>query len=195
MKNSSTAIIILAAGNSSRMGLPKQLLQFRRKSLLRHAAENALAAHPAELIAILGFDADRMKLELDDLLLREVTNPGWEEGIASSIRMGITSLPSTIDGALLMLCDQPFVTSDLLTRLIAACTAEKPISATDYGQTLGVPACFGRSAFSWLLDLRGDKGAKGIIEQNRTHVAAIAFPEAGIDIDTIPDYKKHLPAE
>jgi molybdenum cofactor cytidylyltransferase len=192
MTNSTTAIIILAAGRSSRLGLPKQLLQFKEKSLLRHVAETALAAQPAEVVGILGFEADRMKHELDDLPVRVLTNAGWEEGIASSIREGITSLPTTLDGALLMLCDQPFVTSDLLRGLISTCTSTIPIAATGYDESAGVPACFNRSLFHELLELRGDVGAKRVIGRHRDKVTTIVFPEASIDIDTISDYRKHL---
>lgn len=189
---SSTAIIILAAGGSSRMGLPKQLLQHRGKSLLRHTAETALATRPSEVVAILGFEADRMKHELDDLPVRIITNHGWQEGIASSIRAGIAEIPVTVEASLMLLCDQPFVTSDLLLRLITACTDEKPIAATGYEQTCGVPACFKRSLFAELLDLHDDVGAKRVIHRDQRRVATVPFPEAHVDIDTLEDYRKHL---
>lgn len=192
MNPSLTAIVILAAGGSARMGLPKQLLQHRGKSLLRHAAETALATRPSEVITILGFEADRMKHELDDLPVRLITNRGWKEGIASSIREGITEIPATVEASLMLLCDQPFVTSDLLLRLITACTDEKPIAATGYDQTYGVPACFKRSLFAELLDLQGDAGAKRVIHREQRRVTIVPFPEASVDIDTIEDYRKHL---
>ena len=189
---SSTSILILAAGNSSRLGLPKQLLQFQGKSLLRHAAEIALATHPAEVACVLGFESDRMKHELDDLAVRLVLNHGWQEGVASSVREGILSLPVTIDSTVITLCDQPFVTSSHLVSLISACGVEKPISATGYENTVGVPACFAHSVFSELLDLHGDAGAKKVINSDPARVNAIPFPEAGIDIDTLRDYQSHL---
>jgi len=83
MTNSSTAIIILAAGSSSRLGVPKQLLQHNNESLLRHSVETALSAHPAEVLIVLGFEADRMEHEVDDLPVRVVLNTSWQEGIAS----------------------------------------------------------------------------------------------------------------
>lgn len=195
MKNSSTAIIILAAGNSSRLGLPKQLLQYKQKSLLRHIAETALVTHPSEVTAILGFEADRMKHELDDLSVRLVLNAGWTEGIASSIREGIGALTPSVEAALILLCDQPFVTEDLLNQLIASCSAENPISATGYEQTAGVPACFGRSLFPELLNLRGDAGAKRVITPHLAKVVKIPFPDASIDIDTLSDYRRYLTVE
>ena len=193
MTNSTTAIIILAAGSSSRLGLPKQLLQLHDKSLLRHSVEVALAAQAAEAVVILGFEADRMRHEIDDLTLRIVVNPTWQEGIASSIREGISSLPLTIDAALLSLCDQPFVTSELLGQLIAVCSEpQNLIAAAEYNNTVGVPACFSRSLFPELLELRGDAGAKRIIELHRQRTVAVPFPQASIDIDTLEDYRKHL---
>jgi len=192
MTASATAIIILAAGNSSRLGLPKQLLEFKGKSLLRHAGEAAIAARPGEVIAIIGFESDRMKHELDDLPVRILRNDQWEEGIASSIRLGLESLPKETQAASLMVCDQPFVTSGLLAGLIAKCTAAKPIAAAAYGGTLGVPACFDRSIFPELLKLQGDSGAKSVIRRDASRTAALPFPDASIDIDTLSDFKKHL---
>lgn len=189
---SSTSILILAAGNSSRLGLPKQLLLFKGKSLLRHAAEVALAARPAEVLCVLGFESDRMKHELDDLAVRFILNKDWQEGVASSVREGILSLPDSADSAVITLCDQPFVTSSHLRLLVSACGIETPISATGYEDAIGVPACYARSVFSELLDLRGDTGAKKVINRDLARVSTIPFPEAGIDIDTFKDFQSLL---
>lgn len=174
------------------MGLPKQLLQLRGKSLLRHVADTALAAHPAEVVGVLGFESDRMKHELDDLPVRIMLNPAWQAGIASSIKEGIASLPGTVDAALVLLCDQPFVTTELLMRLITCCTDKRPIAATGYEQTAGVPACFKRSLFPELNQLAGDHGAKQVIDKDPTRVTTIPFNAANIDIDTLEDYQKHI---
>jgi len=192
MNPSSTSIIILAAGSSSRMGLPKQLLQLHGKTLLRHAADTALAAHPAKVVAVLGFESDRMKHELDDLPVHIVLNPAWQEGIASSLKEGIASLPESIEAALMLLCDQPFVTTELLIRLIVCCTDTRPIAATGYEQSAGVPACFKRSLFPELNQLTGDLGAKRVIDKDPTRLTTIPFDAANIDIDTLEDYRKHI---
>lgn len=192
MTNSSTAIIILAAGSSSRLGLPKQLLQHNNESLLRHSVETALSAHPAEVLVVLGFEADRMKHEVDDLPVRVVLNSSWQEGIASSIKKGIGSLPDQTGGALILLCDQPSVTTDLLQKLISSCTDERPIAATAYNQTVGVPACYRRSIFGELLQLKGDGGAKRIIEQDPNRTAIIPSSQTMVDIDTLEDYQKYI---
>jgi len=133
-----------------------------------------------------------MKHELDDLPVRIVVNSAWHEGIASSIREGIASLPASIDAGLMLLCDQPFITTELLIRLITACSDARPVSATGYEQTAGVPACFNRSLFPELIQLTGDHGAKKVIDRNSYRVTTIPFNAANIDIDTLEDYQKFL---
>ncbi len=190
MKNAATSIVILAAGNSSRLGLPKQLLQYKNKSFLRLIAEKALEVRPLEVIAVLGFASDRMLYELEGLPIRYLLNREWSEGIASSIRAGISAVHPEAEAALISLCDQPAVTPELLSQLISLCSHEKPIAATEYNQILGVPTCFDRSIFPELLLLRGDAGAKRVIAQDSTRVAAHPFPQAALDIDTLDDYQK-----
>jgi molybdenum cofactor cytidylyltransferase len=195
MKNSAVSIIILAAGNSSRLGLPKQLLQYEKKSLLKLIAEKALEIQPLEVIAVLGFDFDRMQKEIQDLPIRPVLNHDWREGIASSIRAGINAVDPHADGALISVCDQPAVTPELLSELISLCSHEKPIAATKYNKILGVPACYDRPIFPELLLLRGDVGAKRVIGSDVSRVAAYSFPQATIDIDTLEDYQNQRPPD
>jgi CTP:molybdopterin cytidylyltransferase MocA len=192
MKSSSTACIILAAGGSTRLGLPKQLLQLEQKSLLRRACETALDLDVAEVVVVLGFEMDRMKRELNDLPVKVLPNQRWKEGIASSIRVGVEALPHSIDAAMVILCDQPFVPPAHLRRLIEACSVQTPIAATAYPNAPGVPACFARVVFPELLSLEGDAGAKRIIAHHRHEVAEFPCPEASIDIDTLADYQNHL---
>jgi molybdenum cofactor cytidylyltransferase len=190
MNNSETAIIILAAGGSSRLGVPKQLLQYKNKTLLRLIAEKALEVRASEVIIVIGHESNRMQHELEDLPIRIVLNRDWTEGIASSIRAGITAMHAEVDAALICLCDQPSVTIKLLSQLVSSCSHEKPIAATSYSQILGVPACFHRVIFPELLRLRGDDGAKRVIAQDRSRVVAHHFPQAAADIDTLGDYRK-----
>lgn len=189
MKNASTSIIILAAGNSSRLGLPKQLLRYKDKSLLRRIVESALEVRASEVIAVLGFSSDRMQHDFEGLPVRTVLNREWPEGIASSIRAGMNAVHPQSEAALISLCDQPAVTPELLSRLISLCSREKPIAATEYNRILGVPACFDRSIFPELLLLQGDTGAKKVIARDKTRVAAYPFPRAAMDLDTLEDYE------
>lgn len=187
-------VIILAAGDSSRLGTPKQLLAYEGKTLLQHSLQVAVdsLAHP--VIVVLGDHADDIKRETDLNSVHAVVNAGWQEGMASSIRLGIKTLleidPHT-DGAVLMLCDQPFVTSALLNDLIAAHqNTGKAIVASSYSNTLGVPAFFHKSIFPELLQLKDDSGAKRIIQQHAKEVDAIAFSKGNVDIDTEADYQE-----
>ena len=186
----SIAILILAAGRSSRLGTPKQLLGYKGQSLLRRTARAAASVADAETTALLGFEADLMMKEVRDLPVRILLNPAWEEGIASSIRAGILSLPPSVDAAMLLGSDQPHLTTELLEKIIEARTVSgKPIVACEYGGTVGVPALFSRSYFDRLLELRGDSGARGILHQDPDAVFRLPFPEGNIDIDTILDYQ------
>lgn len=192
MKSSATALIILAAGGSTRLGLPKQLLQFGKKSLLRKVCETTIKLDVAEVFVVLGFEMDRMKRELNDLPVKVLPNHGWTEGIASSVRTGIEAMPRSIDAAMFVLCDQPFIPSAHMRQLIDACSVLHPVAATAYADSPGVPACFRRELFPELLSLQGDTGAKSVIALHKHEVAVFPCPEASVDIDTLADYQQHL---
>lgn len=180
-------VAILAAGASRRLGEPKQLLRLSGKSLLRRAAENALAANAECVVAVLGAFAEKIKPELDGLAVRIVENRDWQEGIASSIRAAIGALQAErVDAALLMLCDQPFISRAFLQKLIAAWrTSKVPIVASGYSDAVGAPALFDSALFNALLQLRGESGARQLIRQHRHDI--VPCPEGFVDIDTPED--------
>ena len=121
-------------------------------------------------------------------------NPDWQSGLGSSIVVGIRhamNLAPDLDAAVLLTCDQPFVTAAVLAQLIQLrLTSGKPIVASAYAETLGIPALFDRSCFPDLLRLKGDSGAKGIILARPHDVVSFDFPAGEIDIDTAADYEK-----
>ena len=188
------AIIILAAGESSRMGRPKQLLPFRGQSLLRHAAQTALATPFHPVVVVLGANADLLRPELDGLNVHIALNPDWQQGMSRSLQIGIATASSLIphpSSLLLMLCDQPFVTPELLARLAeTGQETGKPIVACDYGGSPGVPAWFHHSLTAELLALQGAAGAKQIFANHSGEIAVISFPEGARDIDTPEDYAR-----
>lgn len=188
------ALVILAAGSSSRMGTPKQLLPYRGRTLLAHAAKVSLSSTCRPVLVVIGAQASRMRDELKFLDVLPVENPSWQEGIASSIRTGIesiTRLQPPPDAALFMLCDQPLVTGDLLNRIARAYeTHTPPAVGCDYGNTVGIPALFARELFDELLKLRGNQGAKPILQARATRAAFVPFGHAAIDIDTPEDYAR-----
>ena len=184
--------IILAAGSSSRMGSPKQTLQFRGKSLLKRAALAALDAGCSPVIVVTGAHSELSRRELDGLAVREVLNALWETGMASSIRAGVEGLISANpDAAVLLLCDQPHVTSEIINGLVAAHRSTgRPIVASTYGGSFGVPALFSRTLFAELTRLEGRSGAKEIIKRHASEAHLLPFPNGEVDVDTPFDFSR-----
>jgi molybdenum cofactor cytidylyltransferase len=190
----STAIIILAAGASTRMGRPKQLLRYGGHTLLRKAAEVAAASICRPLLVVLGAYVGQLHSEIDDLPAQQVMNERWGEGMGSSIRAGLEALELSdrehvTDSVVLMLCDQPFVTAAVINNLVTAFRSNgKGIVASEYGETVGVPAVFGRETFAELTKMSSTAGAKHIIAAHAPDVVRVPFPKGNTDIDTPEDY-------
>ena len=187
-------LIVLAAGGSSRLGHPKQLLPYRGRTLLRHAAETALASACRPIVVVLGASADRLHPEVAALEVLVAENPDWEQGMGSSIRAGLVSLetstPSLV-GVVLMLCDQPLITPASLDALLQAHTdTGSPLVASEYGGARGVPAFFSRALFPELRALKNAQGAKPIIVRHEVEVIALALPAGIWDVDTAADYER-----
>lgn len=191
--NPKIGLIILAAGSSSRMNHePKQMLKFRGKTLLRRAAETALQSEFYSTVVVLGANQEKLRKDIEDLPLRITVNENWESGISSSIKKGLSALSEeNPDAVMIMLCDQPFVTTEVLQRLRDAfIETKKPIAASEYENTFGVPALFGREIFAELSNLQNDEGAKKIIKKDINRIAFVAVPEAAFDVDTLQDFEK-----
>jgi molybdenum cofactor cytidylyltransferase len=188
-----TDIVILAAGASTRLGRPKQLLPWQGKTLLQHAVETALTI-ATQPVVVTGCNADQLVAGVDHTQTHIVFNPEWEQGIASSIRCGLQALLNRTpppDQVIFMVCDQPFVTPALLLDLVnERQKSHKSIIASSYAGTLGIPALFDKTHFAQLLDLQGDTGARKIIQQYVEEVASVEFREGEFDIDTEQEYKK-----
>ncbi len=185
--------VILAAGNSSRLGEPKQLLHYRGETLIRRAARAALKAHCAPVIVVTGAGHPRIAEELAALDVCILHHPEWARGLGSSIRAGLASALAAspaLDALMLMVCDQPWVTAELLTALVAARTqTRQPAAACAYAGIVGVPALFDRTLFPSLAALPDEHGAKQILAANAEAVARVAFPQGAIDIDTPADWR------
>ena len=186
--------LIFAAGESSRLGQPKQLIQFRGKSLVRRMVDAAKKARCSPTVAVIGSDREEVGRELKAEGAIIVENQNWRLGIGTSIRVGMRRLidkAPTLEAVVLLVCDQPFVDARAIARLIRLREKTKrAIVASRYANTLGVPALFDRSCFQELLVLDNATGAKTVILSNRERVAEFPFPEGKIDIDTASDYKK-----
>ena len=184
-------IVILAAGNSTRMGSPKQLLDYGGKPLLRHAADVALRSMCcANVMVVLGSRSAELRPALDGLPVTILENPRWEEGMGTSIHTGVELAQAAgLDGVILALADQPLVTPDSLDRLIHThLETGQPIVAAQYAGTVGVPVFFSREFFPKLLALKPQQGCKGVILSHSEHAFHLECPEAEIDIDTPQDY-------
>ena len=185
------ALLLLAAGASTRMGRPKQLLPYRGRTLLRHAAETAVVAGCAPIVLVTGALHDELLAEIVGLPILAVHNPDWETGMASSIRAGLAAVAAAAAprAVLVMLTDQPLVTPELLRQLIVQQQAtQAPIVAAAYGETLGVPAIFDKSLLPELLKLQGAQGAGRLIARLGAAVGQVAFPAGLLDVDTPAQY-------
>ena len=189
-----TGLLLLAAGESARMGQPKQLLVFQGRTLLRRAAEEALASGCQPVIVVLGAFAERLTPELSGLDVRVVINRGWQEGLGGSIREGMRALLTgpdgdAVDGVVITLCDQPFCTASYIGRLVALHDERKTSAvASSYNGVRGVPALFDRSLFPELLELRGPEGAKRILQRHASEILEVPLGDGALDVDTPEDY-------
>ncbi|HLP35789.1 nucleotidyltransferase family protein [Lacibacter sp.] len=192
-QKNTTGLILLAAGASSRLGSPKQLLDFAGSKLLQHAIDTALASNAIHLVVVLGANADIIKQGLKNTTAEMIVNDEWKEGMASSIRFGLQTLVKLnpdVEAVVLMVADQPFVTADLLNELMELSKKEqRSIVASKYGTTFGTPVLFTKRFFQELLGLTGDVGAKSLVRKYLDEAAFIPFPKGEIDIDTVEDYE------
>lgn len=172
------AAIILAAGASTRLGQPKQLILFESETLLDRTIRTAREASCAPVVVILGANADLIQQQCnlsDTTILR---NAKWQEGMASSLRLGIQSIPDA-EAAMILTCDMPAITPEHLRVLAASGT----LKASRYANRTAVPAFFPRALFPQLLALTGDQGARAILAE----APSIDLPGGELDLDTPED--------
>lgn len=179
--------VVLAAGASRRFGRVKQLAVFGGQALLERAiARTRPAAHRTWVV--LGANAAQLAPLAVNSRTSVITNPGWSEGMASSIRAGVDCLPRSCDGVMFVLCDQPLIEQEDLQRLgLAWRNAPESIVAACHDTTLGAPAVFPRRWFGALRQLSGDTGARALIAQHAAEVIAVTMPNAAFDVDTPED--------
>jgi molybdenum cofactor cytidylyltransferase len=177
------------------MGESKALLPWGGESLLRHAVRAALDSRCARVFVVLGAEHAAHERALRGLEVSIVQHEGWREGIGSSIAAGAASIMAASDweGVAMLLCDQPFISAELLDALIAARESEgRAMAACRYAGTLGPPAVFDGALLGELSALVGDRGAKALLTSDPSRVAIVDFPDGEFDIDTRDDYDRAL---
>lgn len=191
-----TIIAILAAGQSSRLGRPKQTLLFKQQSLLQHSIHAATTSGIGPVIVVVGANEKDIRRHIEAEPVTIVANNDFEEGIASSIRAAIShilQIHPDCHSVVLMVCDQPFVSGRLLTNLVSLKQKTgKAIVACSYKNSIGVPALFDKCFFPELLLLTGEQGGKKVLSKHQTDVTTLPFAEGDIDIDTNADYEALL---
>jgi molybdenum cofactor cytidylyltransferase len=179
------------------MGEPKQLLQINGESLVRRAVKTLAKVQYKLLpnVLVLGANAEKITAEVQDLPIHCTFNADWQSGMASSIHCGLSFLLTQepdLEAVIIILIDQPLLQASILDRLIAQFSLQpsKHIVASQYNDTLGVPALFSKSIFEDLLNLNGEAGARKVIQKYLAHSIAIDFAEGAWDIDTPADYAR-----
>jgi len=193
------AILLLAAGASRRMGQPKQLLKINEEqTLLEHTLAAAQATPCQQIMVVLGANAVAIQKKIKPTNIDIVYNPFWEEGMGTTLRMGLKKLleqNSSLSAVIISVCDQPYLTSDIFIQLFTKYRdTQAPIVVSNYGKQMGVPALLDKQFFPQLLALTGDIGARSIIKQHPELVETINFPKGAIDLDTPEAYQAFLTA-
>jgi molybdenum cofactor cytidylyltransferase len=188
--------LILAAGSSSRMGRSKQLLEINGEPMLCRCLKIALTANPDNVVVVLGANEKPHREIIEKFPVKIISNHFWKTGMGSSIKTGLNYLIQSgveLDAVIILVCDQPSLSAEHLQRLTDTFTGtQKPIVASAYANSSGVPVLFGRTFFSNLLLLPDDQGAKKLVQQFPERVELVDFPEGAHDLDTEEDLQKYL---
>lgn len=194
-------VIILAAGGSTRMGRPKQLLKIKGQTLIRKTVETALSIQANPIVAVLGNAFEAINEEIADLKISTAHNTEWQKGMAGSLRIGVQRfrrLAPETKAVLLLLCDQPLITPDYLQQLYLEWqTTKMDAVASAYKGIKGVPAIFKTSILQQFTATEGDFGARHLIKQleQAGRLSALDFPAGAIDLDTPDEYQQFLDRE
>jgi len=189
------AAVVLAAGGSSRLGSPKQLVHYEGLPCVSRAAQAAQNTGADPVVVVLGANAGIVGAALSGISVIPVVNPEWPRGLGTSIATGVRAIVDHapwVDAVLITLADQPLVGEGAFRRLMDAWTDSHPpsIAAAAYANTIGVPAVFGRAHFAALCSLPPMAGAARLLRQANARVRRVAMPEAAVDIDTPDDLER-----
>lgn len=187
-----TAALVLAAGSATRFGDQKLVAPLRGEPLVRRVVENVLDSGADPVVVVLGHEADAVEEALAGLPVATVRNPDHREGMASSIRAGIRALPEGCDGVVVVLGDQPEVDAGLIDRVLEAdAQGSAAVVAPVYREGQGNPVLFRAAVFPELLELRGDRGARSVVERDPARVRWVELDRPmPRDVDTGADLRR-----
>lgn len=188
--------LLLAAGESQRMGRLKQLLPLGGSTLIEVVLENLLRSRLQEVIVVLGFGAEEIRPRVEAKGVRVAVNPRYKEGMASSLRVGLDALDPRAEGILVALADQPFIPPEVIDRLIEAFQGtSKGIVVPTFQGRRGHPVIFHRRYMEELRSLSGDQGGRELLHRNPEDLLEVEVDCPGVitDIDTLEDYWQFCP--
>lgn len=179
--------LVLAAGGARRFGGPKVLAPFHGEPLVRRAARLLSPLCPTGVFVVTGDGEAAIRAALDGVGATCVPNPGWAGGLSTSLRTGVAALPAAAEAVLILLADTPAVTARDLESLVAAWQVEPPlVAAASYGNRAGPPVILPRALWPELAALRGDQGARSLLQWH-TELVTVPMPHAALDVDTPAD--------
>ena len=189
--------IILAAGESKRMGKLKPLLRFKDKTFIEQIISVLELSDAGRITVVLGAEAETIKKSVDLSGINIVVNREYQKGQLSSLSVGIKNTPEKTEAILLCLVDNPFITKEVVNKIISTFKeTNSPIIVPVFNKKRGHPTLFSRSLFNELLDAREAQGARYVLYSNEERVLELETSESGIliGIDTPEDYKLHFEA-
>ena len=191
-RSGAVAGVVLAAGSSNRMGRNKLFFELDGESLLRRVVRRALDAGLDPVLVVVGHEAERARAELAGLACTPVDNPDHALGVNRSLRTGISHVPARAGAAVVMLADMPFVTSRMVSTLVARYReSTAPLVVSAYGDVNAPPMLYGRALFPELRQMSGSGCGRQVVRRHRDEAIAVSWPEAALqDVDVPEDYER-----
>jgi molybdenum cofactor cytidylyltransferase len=190
-------VVILAAGESKRMGVPKQILPIFGIPMLKYLVDEVLDTEAHPVTVVVGANKTKIVPLLENIPIGIIDNPDWQKGMGSSMKMGLVGsylITKGFDGLIFMTSDMPFVNAEVINKLIKTAREfpDKTIIASKYAGTLGIPVLYKKERFEDILDMKPEHGAKQFFNKYPDEIVPVEFDLGAIDLDTKEDYYNFL---